>query len=121
MKSKIPILLLRFSLLSCSMEWFFEPNMDFQDKSQLISAHAKMLDSVIKVPQRTRPKLSDNLQLEREGKSSEDQTEGRVVSVTERFARQSFNLIPFESLAKNVQLLSPSSTFSKRNVSPDST
>ena len=99
--------------------------MDFEDNSQLISAHAKMLDSILKVPGKTPPKVSDNLELEREGKSNEDQTDGksydRVDPDPQRFARQSFNLIPFENLAKNLRLLSPSSTFSKTQVSPGCT
>ena len=112
METRIVFSILQLCLICLSLDsrWFFEPDLDYSDDSQLIAAHARLLQSVLKVPLGTRDVAkipSKDVELEREGKSNGVETE------TQRFARQSFNLIPFQNLAKNLKFQSPSSTFCK--------
>ena len=142
MEVKIFLLFFQFSLICLSIPWFFEPRMDFEDNSKLISAHANLLDSILKVPQSSvsLKNLNENYELGREGKASLEndnlaftespkldrgQTETQKSSngvksanritedSAERFSRQSFSLRPFESLGRNFGFQIPSSTFSK--------
>ena len=134
MEVKIFILFFQFSLICLSIPWFFEPNMDFEDNSKLISAHANLLDSILKVPQSSVSvkNLNKNYELGREGKASmendnlafnENPKSSNGVKNTnritedsvdpQRFSRQSFSLRPFESLGRNFGFQIPSSTFSK--------
>ena len=113
METRIVFSILQLCLICLSLDsrWFFEPDLDYSDDSQLIAAHARLLQSVLKVPLGTRDVAkipSKDVELEREGKSNGVETE------TQRFARQSFNLIPFQNLAKNLKFQSPSSTFCKK-------
>ena len=108
--------------------------MDFEDNSKLISAHANLLDSILKVPQSSVSvkNLNKNYELGREGKASmendnlafnENPKSSNGVKNTnritedfvdpQRFSRQSFSLRPFESLGRNFGFQIPSSTFSK--------
>ena len=131
MKVKIFILFSQFSLICLSIPWFFEPTMDFQDNSKLISAHANLLDSILKVPQSSASVKNLNDELGREGKASmendnlafnENQKLGRAQTETQkssngveprRFSQQSFSLRPFENLGRNFGFQIPSSTSSK--------
>ena len=140
MEVKIFILFFQFSLICLSIPWFFEPNMDFEDNTKLISAHAKLLDSILKVPQSSVSvkNLNENYELGREGKASIENDNfdtlafnknpklGRKTQKStnrktddyvdpQRLSRQSFSLRPFENLGRNFGFQIPSSTFSKTN------
>ena len=143
MEVKIFILFFQFSLICLSIPWFFEPKMDYEDNTKLISAHANLLDSILNVPQTSFSvkNLNENFEQERGGKASiendhldilpfnENPKIGRVETEREkssnrkiddyldprRLSRQSFNLRPFENLGRNFGFQIPSSTFSKTN------
>ena len=116
--------------------------MDYEDNSKLISAHANLLDSILKVPQSSVSvkNLNENYELGREGKASmendnlafnENPKSSNGVKNTnritedsvdpQRFSRQSFSLRPFESLGRNFGFQIPSSTFSKTACLPGCT
>ena len=135
MEVKIFILFSQFSLLCLSIPWFFEPKMDYEDNSKLISAHANLLDSILKVPQSSVSLKNLNENYGRKGKASMENDNlafnenpkssngvmntNRVTEYSvdpERFSRQSFSLRPFESLGRNFGFQIPSSTFSKLPV-----
>ena len=139
----------QFSLICLSIPWFFEPRMDYEDNTKLISAHANLLDSILTVPQSSVSvrNLNENYELGREGKASLENddfqpsafkkkpTEERVESETQkysngfiqdyvdpqRFSRQSFSLRPFGNLGRNFGFQIPSSTFSKTDYYNKST
>ena len=106
--------------------------MDYEDNSKLISAHANLLDSILKVPQSSVSLKSLNENYGRKGKASMENDNlaynenpkssngvmntNRVTEYSvdpERFSRQSFSLRPFENLGRNFGFQIPSSTFSK--------
>ena len=70
MEVKIFILFSQFSLICLSIPWFFEPKMDYEDNSKLISAHANLLDSILKVPQSSVGVKNLNENYGRKGKAS---------------------------------------------------
>ena len=141
MEVKIFSLFFQFSPICLSIRWFFEPKMDYEDNTKLISAHANLLDSILNVPQSSVSvkNLNENYEQERGGKASIENDHLDILPFNEnpkldrveterqkssnrkiddyldprRLSRQSFNLRPFENLGRNFGFQIPSSTFSK--------
>ena len=89
MEVKIFFFFFQFGLICLSIPWFFEPRMDYEDTSKLISAHAKQLDSMLKVPQNSVSvkNINENYELGREGKASVENDHFHIPSFNERLGR----------------------------------